>query len=116
MERWNHARSAAPPNPSSHALGLEGKEISSPSGRGRKMSLTSPLIDRDLTTTGRAVIAHNVENDGAIAANPSAVRSCSGPGRLHFTTQCTDNGLESRTDEHDPCQSFTEDRSAVCHF
>src|SRR5258708_28892734 len=41
--RWNHARSAAPPNPSSHAQGLEGKEISSPSGRGRKMSLTSPL-------------------------------------------------------------------------
>src|SRR5438445_11715351 len=49
--RWNHARSAAPPNPSSHAQGLEGKEISSPSGRGRKMSLTSPLIDRDLTPT-----------------------------------------------------------------
>jgi len=26
--------------------GLEGKEIPSPSGRGRKMSLTSPLIDQ----------------------------------------------------------------------
>jgi hypothetical protein len=36
--------------PSSHALGLEGKEISSPSGRGRKMSLTSPLIDPDFAT------------------------------------------------------------------
>jgi len=33
--------------PPSHAQGLEGKEISSPSGRGRKMSLTSPLIDQD---------------------------------------------------------------------
>ena len=28
--------------------GLEGKEIPSPSGRGRKMSLTSPLIDQAL--------------------------------------------------------------------
>jgi hypothetical protein len=37
--------------PRLHAQGLEGKEISSPSGRGRKMSLTSPLIDRDLTST-----------------------------------------------------------------
>jgi len=33
-------------NTSSHAQGLEGKEISSPSSRGRKMSLTSPLIDQ----------------------------------------------------------------------
>jgi len=33
-------------HPSSHAQGLEGKEISSPSSRGRKMSLTSPLIDQ----------------------------------------------------------------------
>jgi hypothetical protein len=33
--------------PRLHAQGLEGKEISSPSGRGRKMSLTSPLIDPD---------------------------------------------------------------------
>src|SRR5262252_2507462 len=31
--------------PRTHAPGLEGKEISSPSSRGRKMSLTSPLID-----------------------------------------------------------------------
>ena len=29
--------------------GLEGKEISSPSSQGRKMSLTSPLIDQALT-------------------------------------------------------------------
>ena len=35
--------------PSSHAPGLEDKEISSPSSRGRKMSLTSALIDRDLS-------------------------------------------------------------------
>ena len=28
--------------------GLEGKEIPSPSGRGRKMSLTSPLIEQAL--------------------------------------------------------------------
>ena len=31
--------------------GLEGKEISSPSGRGRKMSLTSPLIDQAMSQT-----------------------------------------------------------------
>jgi hypothetical protein len=37
------------PNASSSAQGLEGKEISSPSGRGRKMSLTSPLIDQAIT-------------------------------------------------------------------
>ena len=35
--------------PRTHALGLEGKQISSPSGRGRKMSLTSPLIDGDFS-------------------------------------------------------------------
>jgi len=35
--------------PRTHAPGLEGKEISSPSSRGRKMSLTSPLIDQALT-------------------------------------------------------------------
>jgi len=34
------------PNASSHAQGLEGKEPPSPSGRRRKMSLTSPLIDQ----------------------------------------------------------------------
>ena len=39
-------------HPSSHAQGLEGKEIPSPSGRGRKMSLTSPLIDRDFSPIG----------------------------------------------------------------
>src|SRR5215831_18136500 len=32
--------------PSSYAQGLEGKEISLPSSRGRKTSLTSPLIDQ----------------------------------------------------------------------
>jgi len=38
-----------PPNTSSHAQGLKGKETSSPSSRGRKMSLTSPLIDQAIT-------------------------------------------------------------------
>jgi hypothetical protein len=33
--------------PRTHAPGLEGKAISSPSSRGRRMSLTTPLIDRD---------------------------------------------------------------------
>jgi hypothetical protein len=33
----------------SHAQGLEGKELSSPSGRGKKMSLTSALIDQALS-------------------------------------------------------------------
>ena len=32
-----------------HAQGLEGKEIFSPSGRGRKMPLTSPLIDQAIS-------------------------------------------------------------------
>jgi hypothetical protein len=41
--RWKHATR---PNTSSHAQGLKGKEIPSPSSRGRKMSLTSPLIDQ----------------------------------------------------------------------
>jgi len=36
--------------PRTHAPGLEGKEISSPSSRGRKMSLTSPLIDQASAT------------------------------------------------------------------
>jgi len=36
--------------PRTHAPGLEGKEISSPSSRGRRMSLTTPLIDRDFST------------------------------------------------------------------
>ena len=42
--RWNHARSAERANPL--RPGLEGKEMSSPSSRGRKMSLTSALIDQ----------------------------------------------------------------------
>ena len=62
--RWNHARSTARPNASSRAQGLEGKEISSPSGRGRKMSLTSPLIDRDVSTVAR-------ELSSPTAGNPS---------------------------------------------
>jgi hypothetical protein len=46
QSRWNYARSAAQPHASSHAQGLEGKKTSSPSNRGRNMSLTSPLIDQ----------------------------------------------------------------------
>src|SRR5215471_3388299 len=49
QSRWNYARSAAQPHASSHAQGLEGKKTSSPSSRGRNMSLTSPLIDQALT-------------------------------------------------------------------
>src|SRR6266550_1211662 len=48
--RWNHARPAAGPegrkpkrNRSHNEQGLEVKDALSPSGRGRKMSLTSPL-------------------------------------------------------------------------
>src|SRR4249919_646157 len=40
---------AARPDASPHAPGLEGKDAFSPSGRGRKMSLTSPLIDQAFT-------------------------------------------------------------------
>jgi hypothetical protein len=47
--RWNHAKSVARPNASSLPPGLEGKEIPSPSSRGRKMSLPSPLIDQPIT-------------------------------------------------------------------
>ena len=42
-------RSTHDPNALSRAQGLEGKEISSPSGRGRKISLTSPLIDQAIS-------------------------------------------------------------------
>ena len=44
-----HARSAVRLNASSHAQGLEDMEISSLSGRGRKMSLTSALIEQAIS-------------------------------------------------------------------
>ena len=51
--RWNCARPAAGPegrkpkcNGSHNEQGLEVKDALSPSGRGRKMSLTSPLTDQ----------------------------------------------------------------------
>jgi hypothetical protein len=54
--RWNHARPAAgaedrkPKRNGSHnEQGLEVKDALSPSGRGRKMSLTFPLIDQAIT-------------------------------------------------------------------
>src|ERR1700758_4269152 len=54
--RWDHARPAAgaegrktKPNRSHNEPGLEGKNAISPSGRGRKMSLTCPLIDQAIT-------------------------------------------------------------------
>jgi hypothetical protein len=54
--RWNHARPAEGPegrkpkrNGSRNEQGLEVKDALSPSGRGRKMSLTSPFIDQALT-------------------------------------------------------------------
>jgi hypothetical protein len=40
--------------PRTHAPGLEGKEMSSPSSRGKTMSLTSPLIDQAIS-----LIDHN---------------------------------------------------------
>ena len=53
--RWNHARPAEGPegrkpkrNGSRNEQGLEVKDALSPSGRGRKMSLTSPFIDQAL--------------------------------------------------------------------
>ena len=57
MQRtWNHARPAAGPdgrkpkrNGPHHEQGLEVKDALSPSGRGRKMFLTSPLIDQAFT-------------------------------------------------------------------
>jgi hypothetical protein len=54
--RWNHARLAAGPesrkpkrNGSHNEQGLEVKDALSPSGRGRKMSLTFPLIEQALS-------------------------------------------------------------------
>lgn len=41
------------PTPRLTHRGLKGKEISSPSSQGRKMSLISPLIDRDFATASR---------------------------------------------------------------
>jgi hypothetical protein len=55
---WNTARpdagadgEKAKPNTSYSGQGLEIKETFSTSGRGRKMSLTSPLIDQALSLT-----------------------------------------------------------------
>ncbi len=48
MERYKIHRTI---QPFVHAQGLEGKEIPSPSSRGRKMSLTFPLIDQDVSPT-----------------------------------------------------------------
>ena len=68
--RWNHARPAVTPKGRktkpepgclSEPTGLEAKEPLSFSGRGRKMSLTSPLIDQALYTndaTLRPVVPH----------------------------------------------------------
>jgi hypothetical protein len=46
--RWNHATGSTT-DASPHAPGLEGKDAFSSSGRGRKMPLTSPLIDQAIT-------------------------------------------------------------------
>src|SRR5438552_3632610 len=58
--RWNHARPAAGPegrkpkrNGSHNEQGLEVKDTLSPSGRGRRMSLTFPLIDQALARFDR---------------------------------------------------------------
>jgi hypothetical protein len=56
--RWKHATR---PNTSSHAQGLKGKEIPSPSSRGRKMSLTSPLIDHAITLITSNPVEHRVD-------------------------------------------------------
>src|ERR1700693_2482711 len=55
---WNHARPGAGPedrkpkrNGSHNEHGLEVKDALSPSGRGRKMSLTFPLIDQAISPT-----------------------------------------------------------------
>src|SRR5215475_10845128 len=66
-----------------HAQGLEGKEISSPSGRRRKTSLTSPLIDRDFSPI----------NSGSLL-----LRSC--------------KRVEQRDDSRLPCPSAAERRIA----
>src|SRR6476661_2632756 len=54
--RWDHARPTAgaegrktKPNRSHKEQGLEVKNALSPSGRGRKMSLTFPLIDQAIS-------------------------------------------------------------------
>src|ERR1700747_2081414 len=54
--------------------GWEGKKISSPSRRGRKMSLTSPLIDRDLTSTIRLAQSESGKSkvQSALASRESA--------------------------------------------
>jgi hypothetical protein len=61
-----------------HAQGLEGKAISSLSGRGRKMSLTSPLIDRDLSSIDKWIRCF--ANTPTIHANPDAA----GDSTLYF--------------------------------
>ena len=58
--------------PRTHAQGLKGKETSSPSSQRQKNALTLPLIDRDVTSINRRVVA--VNNWDAIVGRPSLCR------------------------------------------
>src|SRR5262249_6095862 len=55
------------PTPRLTHRGLEGKEIPSPSSRGGKMSLTSPLIEQAITLRRKSRITH-LESIGLINA------------------------------------------------
>src|SRR6266849_2472345 len=74
--RWNNARpdaesegKKAKPNPSHSGQGLEIKETFPTSGRGRKMSLTSPLIDQAIALT-----TWTVSDSGKMTGNPEVIR------------------------------------------
>ena len=62
----------------SHAQG-EGKELSSPSGRGRKMPLTSPLIDQAfaLKTPAQSILsAMAIYHQSSLALRPRGELQC----------------------------------------
>ena len=68
--------------PRTHAPGLEGKEISSPSSRGRKMSLTSPLIEQAFSPVARS---HSVISRERVSCR----RDCWSAGRSRAETLCS---------------------------
>lgn len=82
--RWNHARSAARPKAPSHAGGLEGKELSSLSGRERKMAFTSPVIDQAYGNRAFYSLFASSMSDIEICRQlakhqfPSSLRACAG--------------------------------------
>src|SRR5712691_3851492 len=101
---WNTARpdagadgEKAKPNTSDSGQGLEIKETFSTSGRGRKMSLTSPLIDQAFTVRREKALVHSVRKDppGNWIAPPGSNRSGGGGNKAAGAS-----GVEGRIRRH----------------